>query len=74
MAEIVQTYSLFGGRVKSLNTTLGINSNPTVVTVSVVRDGQSISIRNRQLVNISIGEFDFRGIVQSWSEAKTDIA
>jgi len=68
------TYDLFGGHVRSLNTTLGINQNSTVVTTTVVRDGSPITISNRQLVHISIGALDFRGIVQSWTEAKIDVA
>ncbi len=74
MPEKIETFTLFGGRVKTINANLGINQNPTVVTTTIVRDDQPINIVNRQLVDISIGEFDFRGIVQSWSEAKTDIA
>lgn len=73
-AQPVTTYNLFGGRVRSINTSLGINQNPTVITTTVVRDGQPISVSNRQLVNISIGSLDFRGIVQSWTEAKVDVA
>lgn len=74
VASPVETYNLFGGKVKSINTTLGINQNPTVVTTTIVRDGTPISLSNRQLVHILIGKFDFRGIVQSWTEAKTDVA
>ena len=70
----IEEYSLFGAKVKSLNSTLGINQNPTVVTVSVIEDGSNISISNREVVDISVGEFQFRGIVQSWSKVKVDIA
>jgi len=70
----VETYSLFGAKVKSLNSTLGINQSPTVVTVSVIEDGSSISISNREVVDISVGELQFRGVVQSWSKVKVDIA
>lgn len=76
MAEQVQSYNsyhLFGGLVRNINTTLGINQNPTVVTISVVKDRDSIIVANRQLVHIQLGAFDFRGIVQSWSQAKEDI-
>ena len=73
-AQPVDTFRLFGGRVKSISTALGLNQNPTTVTTTVARDGQPVSIKNRQIVDISIGAFDFRGVVQSWSEAKTDIA
>lgn len=74
MSSAFSSYSLFGGTVRSLNTTLGINQSPTVVTATVVRDSQPIDISNRQLIDISIGAFDFRGVVQSWNEAKQDIA
>jgi len=65
---------LFGGPLQSINVALGINQNPTVITTTVIRDGSPIVVANRQLVNISIGALQFRGIVQSWDEAKTDIA
>jgi len=74
MSQSIQNYTLFGGRVRSINVALGINQNPTVVTATIVRDNQSIIISNRQLINISIGAFDFIGIVQSWSETKIDVA
>lgn len=74
MVETITPYSLFDGRVRSLNVSLGLNQNPTVVTATVVRDAQTVSITNRQVVDISVGELDFRGVVQSWSEAKTDVA
>lgn len=74
MSQEVQSFNLFGGKVRSFNTTLGINSNPTVVTVTVVEDGSSISIFNRSKIDLKIGAFDFRGIVQSWSKTEVDIA
>ncbi len=74
MAKQVDTYELFGGRVRSINTTLGLNQNPTVITVTIVEDDKSITLKNRRLVDISTGAFKFRGIVQSWSESKTDVA
>ena len=74
MTQSTTTYNLFNGRVRNLNVTLGINQNPTVVTATVVRDNKSIVVANRQLINISVGAFDFRGIVQSWNETKRDIA
>lgn len=73
-AEPVTTYRLFGGKVRSVNTSLGMNQNPTVITVTVVKDDQPIVVSNRQVIDISIGALNFRGIVQSWNEAKTDIA
>ena len=72
--DTIEAYSLFGATVKSLNSTLGINQSPTVVTVSVIEDRRSISISNREVVDISVGEFQFRGVVQSWSKVKVDIA
>lgn len=74
MSQEIETFKLFGGRVKTLSTTLGINSNPTVVTVTIVEDGSSISISNRSIIDIKIGAFDFRGIVQSWSKTEVDVA
>jgi len=74
VADTITTYELFNGKVRSLNVSLGINQNPTVITATVVRDAQTVSISNRQAVDISVGELDFRGVVQSWSEAKKDIA
>lgn len=73
MSDIVTTYKLFGGQVRNISTTLGLNSNPTVATIGIVEDGQIVDITNRRPVDITIGEFKFRGIVQSWSEAKTDV-
>lgn len=74
MAESITTYELFKGKIRSLNVTLGINQNPTVVTTTVVEDGDRISIANREFVRLSIGAFDFGGVVQSYSRAKVDIA
>jgi hypothetical protein len=65
---------LFNGRVKTINTSLGFNQNSTVITTTIVRDGLPITVANRQLVDISIGALDFVGVVQSWTEAKTDVA
>jgi len=72
-SQQITAYNLFNGRVRTINATLGINQNPTVVTATIVRDGRSVTISNRQVIDISIGEFNFRGIVQSWSETKIDI-
>jgi len=72
-AQQISGYELFGGRVRSLNASLGINQSPTTVTVDIVKDDNPISVSNRQITDISIGAFDFRGIVQSWSQAKIDI-
>lgn len=74
MSSEVEIYSLFGGSVRSINSSLGINQNPTVVTITVVQDGGNISVSNREVVDISLGKFQFRGIVQSWSQIKTDIS
>jgi len=74
VATPVTTYRLFGGVIKSISTSLGINQNPTVVTTTVVDDGAGISVSNRQLIHISIGALDFRGIVQSWSKSVIDMA
>ncbi|KKN98916.1 hypothetical protein LCGC14_0141610 [marine sediment metagenome] len=73
-ATPVTPYLLFNGSIRTINTALGINQNPTVVTTTVVEDSTPVSVTNRQFVHISIGKFDFRGIVQSWSQAVTDIA
>jgi len=74
VAEEVTTYNLFGGRVRTMNTVLGINQTPTVITTNIIKDDQPISVVNRQVVDISVGELVFRGLVQSWSETKVDVA
>ncbi len=71
-AQPVTTYSLFGGSVQSISTSLGINQNSTVITMKIAEDGQPIVVSNRQVVDISIGALQVRGIVQSWTEAITD--
>ncbi len=74
MAEAIETNTLFGGETKSLNVTLGFNQNPTVITATIIKDIDPITVANRQIVDISVGALQIRGIVQSWSEAKTDVA
>lgn len=70
----VNGYSLFGGLVRNINSSLGINQNPSVITVSVVEDGGNVVVANRDVVDISIGKFQFRGVVQSWSHVKVDVS
>lgn len=74
MSQSITGYNLFGGKVRSINASLGINQNSTVVTTTIIKDTGNISVSNRQIVDINIGAFNFRGIVQSWTESKTDIA
>jgi len=73
-AQPVTGYNLFGGSVRNISVNLGINQNSTVVTTTVLKDGQPITVSNRQLVDISIGAFEFRGVVQSWNQTKVDRA
>ena len=73
MSVSIESYSLFGGVVRNINADLGINSTSTVVTATIVRDGSTVSITNRRPVDISIGAFSFRGVVQSWSETKVSM-
>lgn len=76
MAQDIQVeYFLFSGRIRSLNVQLGLNQNPTVVTTDVIAEkNETLSITLRDFVNISIGSFDFNGIVQGWDQAKIDVA
>ncbi len=71
----VQQISFLGGVVRDVTAQFGLNSNATVFTITVVKEGGGhLSVSPRQPVNFSLGALNIHGYVQSWDEQKVNIA
>jgi len=79
MPDIEVSYDAFDGHVRSMNVQFGFNQSPTVISMSVAEKKNEygtitpLDIETRQLIELSIGSFAFRGIVQSYEKAVTNI-